>query len=604
VQTTESAESVHLDGVCVETDPVIKTYLTSSDHVTARVASEGVELSFDEPSEVTLGARSYATGPTGTVSTTADPEGLAWAVSHFGAAVESTAPERSYPTLRGHPPTVDLGDGRIASPGVEMASSDVTVAVEPTVASVLRAAPLAYYLGAPLTLSDDARLTADGETTPLGGPEGPMSGELLRHVFICDVAARQHGEHGFGCRAAAEVQGLLDFEALYDAPHAERMAAYLRAPLDRTLDAAPAWPTVAHVEPRASSVEALPPLVDDLALVRPETPPRYSGPDARQVALETFVEPATARGVTQVVDGGSSFVDLPETDALFDVWVGEGIPLGGLKSLPTPQQEDLHDEQDGIVNVRLVCNDPEMEPEVATAARNYGVSDTLPFDVRVHREVSVDRLRELLGRDASLFHFVGHATQAGLECTDGYLETASVPTVGTETFLLNACQSYSHAISLVERGARGGIVTLADVDNESALWVGKNAARALNIGHSLRTTVELLRRGQSSQNVYSVVGDTMASVAQSGGNAATAHVTRAGDCFEVVETPLPVSQVQVGSLSERLGHDTDLVLIGQRRRWQVPDEEELLSVIRLGDEPLLIDGDLHWSSDLTPEDLR
>lgn len=602
VRTIGSPEPVRLDGTCVEIDSVIKSYLTSTDPVTAKVDSNGVKLSFDATSEVTLGARSYARGSTGKVTTTADPEGLAWAVSHFGAAMESTDPERSFPTLRGHPPSVEVGDERIASREITTASSSVTVAAEPTIASVLRTAPLAYYLGAPLEVSDEPRVAVDGTSVRIGGPRGPTPGELLKHVFVCDVAARQYGEYGFGCPTATAVEDLLDFEALYDASHPERLAAYLRAPFDRTLDAAPNWPTVAHVEPVAASVEHLPPLVDDLALIRPENPPTYSGPNARRVALENFVEPATARGVTQVVNGESSFVDLPETDALFDVWVGDGIPLGGLKSLPAARQTDSPDDKDGTVDVQLVCNDPQMEPEVAVAARNYGVSDTLPFDVTVHRGVSVDRLRELLGRDTSLFHFVGHATEAGLECTDGHLDTASVPTVGADAFLLNACESYPHAISLVERGARGGIVTLADVDNESALRAGEHTARALNVGHSLRTTVELLRRAKSTRGIYSAVGDTMASVVQSEAGVPLLQVSRDGAQLNVEQTWFPLAQFQLGSVVNRFDHRSEMTLLCATSELHM-SEDRFFSLFQPDDEAVLIEGELYWSGDITPEDL-
>lgn len=602
VRTIGSPDPVHLDGACVEIDPVIKLYLTTPDPVTARVDRDGVDLSFEAPSRVTLGARSYAATPAGTVSTTADPEGLAWAVSHFGAAMKSTAPERSFPTLRGRPPAVELGQERVASPGVEMASSAVTVVTEPTVASVLRVAPLAYYLGAPVTLAEEPRVAVDGMSVPLGGTEGATPEQLLQHVFVCDVATRQHGEHGFGCRVATAIEGLLDFETLYDTSHAERMAAYLRASRDGTLEAAPAWPTVAHVAPTAASIEHLPPLVDDLALVRPEAPPTYSGPGARRVALESFVEPGEARGVTQVVDGEASFVDLPETDALFDVWVGDGIPLGGLKSLSSTRRVGSPTDRDGIVNVRLVCNDPEMEPEVTAATRSYGASDTRPFDVSVHRDASVDRLRELLGRDTSLFHFVGHATRAGLECPDGHLDTASVPTVGAETFLLNACESYPHAISLVERGARGGIVTLADVDNESALRAGEHVARALNVGHSLRTVVELLRRDESLGGVYSAVGDTRASIAQSDGGLPVSRVSREGTQLVVRETWFPCAQLKLGSVVNRFDERSEMRLLCAANELR-PSEDRFFSLFQPADEAVFVDGSLHWSSDISRTDL-
>lgn len=77
-----------------------------------RVETTVVESRVDlgEARTVRIGARSYHERPAATVTTIADPVDAMRAVSTFGSAVPSTRSGRFYPTLRGHPPTLELGE--------------------------------------------------------------------------------------------------------------------------------------------------------------------------------------------------------------------------------------------------------------------------------------------------------------------------------------------------------------------------------------------------------------------------------------------------------------------------------------------------------------
>jgi hypothetical protein len=69
-----------------------------------------MQFGFGDEAEVLVGARSYHERPAATVTTTSDPADVMDAVSALGSALKTTSPERSYPTLRGHPPAIELGE--------------------------------------------------------------------------------------------------------------------------------------------------------------------------------------------------------------------------------------------------------------------------------------------------------------------------------------------------------------------------------------------------------------------------------------------------------------------------------------------------------------
>ena len=69
---------------------------------------ESVDLLFDPDTEIRVGARSFHSQPGRTLTTTSDPADLMEAVSLFGNAVKTWSAERTFPTLRGHPPLIEL----------------------------------------------------------------------------------------------------------------------------------------------------------------------------------------------------------------------------------------------------------------------------------------------------------------------------------------------------------------------------------------------------------------------------------------------------------------------------------------------------------------
>ncbi|MFT4964250.1 MAG: hypothetical protein ACI9PP_001529, partial [Halobacteriales archaeon] len=142
----------------VDLDAEIKTYLMFEGPATIHKTPdfEEVVVSFPERREFVAGFRSRHERPTHTITTPATPDGIATTLSHLSSAHKTSTPDRSYPTLRGHPPLVETGTtldvpAEVAATTPE---SGINLIVPPAIDHLFVLAPLAYYLQANVTIED------------------------------------------------------------------------------------------------------------------------------------------------------------------------------------------------------------------------------------------------------------------------------------------------------------------------------------------------------------------------------------------------------------------------------------------------------------------
>jgi hypothetical protein len=577
----------------------MKLYLRVEGAVAVTVEETRTRIAFDGPTEVVVGGRSHHEQPATTLTTTDDPRDVMTAISTFSSALKTTSVERSYPTLRGHPPLVERGDRLSIPDGLTTPETGVTAELPSTLEHAYVAAPLAYYLGADLVPGDAPRLLTDeGFEHRLDTPRGfeREVERVLKQSFFFDCLVRTEGYYQVDLseRRAVEPRLPLDIAALYDATLAERLAATLSVPYEEVRDEVPEWNLTTHVAPTPDNVELLPFVVNDLAVVQTPRATTVSASEVQATAASEFFRGAA--------DGGRAYVQPESTDSIEQAWMGAGTPLGASKTIEQAFRNRLtRSPVEGTIEITVVCNDERMVDERDVVDAVYGSRTELPFEVTVHYDRTVEQLRDVLTADVEFLHYIGHIDADGFECADGRLDATSLDAVGPDAFLLNACQSYEQGVGLVEAGAIGGIVTLSDVINGGAVEMGKTLARLLNRGFPLGNALDVASDDSAVGSQYVVVGDSGFAIAQAqNGVPNVCHIHSIGDHrFELEYRTFPTSDRGMGTLIRPHVEDneTHYLSSGTVDTFEFT-RDELLQFLSLEEVPVVVENELRWSSEL------
>jgi hypothetical protein len=599
----------------------IKLCLRVDSTVTVTSDMTGMTIDFDTPTEVLVGAQSASKHPTTTITTTDDPEDVMAAVSTFGAALKTTAPERSMPSFRGHPPLLERGDELAVPETIDPPDTGVRLELPPEYRSIYVAAPLAYYLGASLVPSDTPRLVADTgfehALDPACGFEREVE-RILKQVFFLDSLTQPEGLYPVSLheRQTIEPHVDLDFAALYDQSSAARLETYLDVPFSVLEDHLPEWKQTAHIAPIPSSAEMLPFTVNDLAVVRTPQAETGSASNLQAAAVDEFLRAdAVTRSSASHSPTSDDYVKPEQAESLEQVWVDEGTPLGASKATITAYRNRLdRTPTDGDIEITVVCNeidhtpvcsdsDMEMTEERDLVNRTYGSRADLPFAVTVHRDVTTEELRSVLNTSTDFCHYIGHVNEDGFECVDGTLDAATLDTVGVDAFMLNACRSYEQGMALLEGGSIGGIVTLSEVMDSEAITIGRTLARLLNRGFPLNAALDIARDETLFGGKYTVVGDGGLAIAQAESRTPyLATVETNGDVFDVEFELYPTRQSGMGSVFvPYLENNEEYVLNSNQLQWGSVTREDLQNFLRLENAPVRFNGDLRWAHELETE---
>ncbi len=592
----------------------MKIYLRARGPLTLAGDAQQLHVEFDEPTEVLVGARSHHKHPAGTVTTTEDPRDLMAAVSTFGSALKTTSPERSYPTLRGHPPLVELGDELDIPENLVRPDTGITIEVPPETGYIFCAAPLVYYLGADLVPGFDARLVTDeGFTFPLGDTPREFENTVeavLKHVFFLDCITRTEGLYKLNLHERHEIADrvALDFALLYDQSLAAQLEAYLAVPFETVEPLLPEWKLTSHVSLSPTSIETLPFLVDDLAVVRTPQAEQVAHADAQMALVDEFLRDGSfMRSASAASAAPASYVKPQAVTSLEQAWVGDGAPLGASKTTTQAFHNHLARElSDGDIDITVVCNDPQMDEERDIVDRVYGSRSDLLFDVTIKHDLTTAELAAVLTSQTEFLHYIGHIDAEGFECVDGKLDVSTLDDVGIDAFFLNACSSYDQGMALIEKGSIGGIVTLSDVINSGAVRIGSTVARLLNGGFPLSSALEVAKGESIVGGQYAVIGDGGLAVAQADSGTPLVWELTAleDDQYEVEMKTYPTCERGMGSLIVPYFESNNEYFLnsGTLEPFTV-SAGELLRLFIMEDFPVRMDGQLRWSSEITHSEL-
>lgn len=593
----------------IDISTALKTYVGFDGKATVRKTADfgSVILEFPERRSLTLGFRSRHQRPAATITTRPSPAGLATALSHVHSSIKTTSPDRSFPTLRGHPPRLRVGD-RTSVPEElidETSETGIEFVVPPDWGTLYVLAPLVYYLQATVSIGDleTPRLQAHSCDVDHELPSTPElqdeTASLLRHVFYLDCLVRNSGPYGSDIAemTALDENGLNAGEVYRQSP-AQRLSEYLSVPREMISPYIPDWHLSTYVSPDSSRVRSLPYLLDNMSLIYlPETT-ELSGSELLERSLSDFYRLSQDTTVADV-----EVVKPSLGHGRVHGWLADGIPIEVFKATHAAFENrlDYLERAGGDVDVVVVLNDDDMAGERDTTADVYRErAEELPMSVTVRRNLRRDKLTTVFQEHNAFVHYIGHCEESGLRCPDGTLGASDIAACNTQTFFLNACGSYHEGMELVNRGAVAGAVTFNEVLDKQAATVGTTFARLLVQGFSFGRSIQLARRRIMAGKDYAVVGDGTYSLTQSESLVPHLyHVERTDSGFELTCDAL-TTRTTGGIYYLHLGNQRRQFLYGTESQYQI-SRDELLDFLGRTNGPVMYEDSFLWPSELFAE---
>lgn len=608
----------------------IKTYVRVSGPLAIK-KTEGfdqVVVSLSGRTRTTLGFRSHHDIPVSTVTVPKTPFGVATAVSNMSASFKATGADRSYPTLRGHPPELEFGDEVDIPESVREKKPEVGIefVVPDDLESVLVAAPLAYYLQAEMRVEprDDAVLRA-----PSAGVEREFDSmpqfqhevaDLLRRVFFLDCLVRNAGPYPWDLAEQHLLDETgLDAERVYKLSPAEQLSTYLSAPIEQIEDRLPEWHLSMYVDDTFENTTLLPYLLDNMSLIyRPESSEldpsvlldRSLGDFYRGRKRSITSSLRTGPGPVDSVDRRDPVLHRGRTHG----WLADGVPIDVFKPIPEAyenraqylntdgrSEQSFSDGETESIDVIVVLNDESMEDEHKAVADIYKErAKELPITVSVYEDLTCDELAAIFEQPHDFVHYIGHCEKSGLRCADGNLSVADIEESNVRTFFLNACGSYYEGERLVEKGSVAGAVTFTKVLNKQAAKVGVSFAQLLINGFSIQFALQLARRRIMMGKDYMVVGDGTYVLTQSINHyPLMGWLQKRSDGFDL-RCECCLGREVGGGYELYLPEEDRTYLHGSESTYTL-NRDALLSYLSHAEMPIVFDGELYWSEELMNE---
>lgn len=587
------------DTYLLEFNGSIKYYILLTGGFEIAIDAEGIALQFADSHKVQVGARSYHDRPVGTIQTTTIPDDLMTAVSGLGSSLKTLSPERSFPTLRGHPPLIEIGDSFDRDDMFTPPCPAIQLVVQPTFHDIATVAPLSYYLGGEVIAGTERRLTVNGETAVNFDDFDRLDlavSAVLRHVFTLDCIVRTEGLYPIELaeRAAAEPHIDRSLEELYQLPSPERLIEYLTIPYDPIKALAPACPQRAHMVEDPDQIIYLPYLLNRLSLVSVHR-------DSDTPSADQMGPTATTASVGLDADVQLSRQSDRQSALLCEeLWIGPGTVPGWSKAIHSGYVNRLtRPPSSEAISITVVCNEPDFTNELTSVASIYSGSGDAGLDITIHQALDCEQLHDVLASSTDLFHYIGHVEDDGFVCTDGTLHHSAIDSVGAGMFMLNACDSFGLGAELIEKGPIAGIVTLADIIDASAAWMGMALGRCLNEGFHLAGALAILESETLHGDEYVAIGDSRSSLRMVEDVPVLMEVDTATTPMDFKFMTFASDTHDIGSLiiphfREQHTHS----LISKSLDSLQPTQEELLDFFAVEQMPVRLNGELRWSQDI------
>jgi hypothetical protein len=468
-------------------------------------------VSFDQPTEVRLAVRDTADHPRGSVTAESTPAGVARALTTLSAGLRTTTPDRSFPSLRIHPPRIKIGSETQIPKAVSkrVPETGIEVVTPRRIDSLLAVSPLVHYLCADLRVTDRdtplLRAPAVGFKHQLGGDSSGRQtgrgtdnnnssrfdsvsaavGKVLERVFWLDCLVRNAGPHGVELSVVdrAREAGLsLDAEALYDADPAARLAAYFEADYTSVSELFPRWQVGAVVPPTVESVPAIPRLSFGLAKVfvtDNKTNAPVLGGTVGNSTTPPSTPPATGPGDTRV--GCRVVMETP----------------GSWEATPSALRQ-FEQTTDGALRVAVAGERADAAIRDRIDPADPGITVTRPSPL------TRSRFHEMLSDPLEVLYYADNEQSGGFNCTDGVVSVEHLPETVAEVAVLDTPASLSVGRELV---ATDRVATAVVRASDGDATLGIDTVRWLLLRVRAGDAVWLTRRYGSADENARVVGD-------------------------------------------------------------------------------------------------
>lgn len=614
----------------IEFSTPIKLYLVIDVEFRIKITPNRVTIEFESSTEVYIGARSHHEHPAGEITTPPDPEKIMKAVSHLSSALKTTTCERSYPTLRGHPPEITLGD-RLKIPQIlTKPETGVKIETPPNIRSVCVISPLAYYFGADIIPGESHVIrTPQGFQHSLDNTEREFEGEVkrvLKQCFFLDCLTRTEGYYQVTLSEREHLNEKLnlDFATLYDETLPEQLERYLSISYNTIESYIPKWKQTVYMEAAPDNVEFLPFLINDLAAIHSAENADFSRHRVNDSIGEdgTIVNRSTNNSTVGDDQDGlirknsksrsgdgpkpEEYIEIPECDSNEQTWVGDGIPIGASKSMISAFKNRLKRKPvRSDIEISVIVNDSQMMREGKVVDEVYATRKELGLNANVYNQLSTDELYKILQKDTDFLHYIGHIDKDGFECVNGKLDLRELENTGVDSFFLNACSSYRQAIELINTGSIAGIATVKPVLNSGAERVGKTVARLLNRGFPLIAALNIAKSESIMGNNYVVIGDGGLGLTQEiGGTPSSCKISRNEDMFSVKYKTHLTRRKNIGSITiPHVEGVQEFYLTSGYTGEFILNIDDLLRFLSTENMPVKIDSKLYWSAEITTEQL-
>ncbi|NHN46411.1 hypothetical protein G9464_02190 [Halostella sp. JP-L12] len=568
----------------IEVSGAVKTYVRVADasftasYPRYEESGEPLNVTFDGEAEVAVGARSVHSSPRSTITVPEDPAAVMTAVSHLGSSIKEFSPERSWPSIRGHPPAIEVSEELRIPSSIERPRTGITITVPECYADVYRVAPLAFYLGATVEAGDRAELRLDnGYAEPLRRESRTLAASVRRILGRClllDSLAREGGYYSQPRYEYEELSPDLPFypHNVYDASLTDQLMEYLEVPWSALEPYLPRWRTAAVLRPTPADAELVPHLVNRLAPIDVAESP------------------------------GDAPVDADPPRALTRGYAHHDPPAGTTKLIPTAFEHGLSQTTPAAsdASAAFLTADRDRAARLRDCAAERG--DDLAAATAVIPDPDAAALRDAFGGEYEVVYCDLPAPDdgVGFDCADGVVRPSAID-VSAPAVALAGRDRRDAATALVGGGAVAAAVAPSPTASQAVL-----AAELLLAGQPIAESVRL-----AGVKNASFVGDAAAAIArQEGGPPPLVAIVDpvTPDEYDLTVRVQPSERHPLGSVyrlaEEYARNDYGLIGASARQPFRI-SASEVATILGDPDFVALLDGETyHGEDEVSAEDVR